>query len=645
MDIVININRIDHLYSNRELDMTTKFIKNEQWSVKLLVSRIQNKEIIKPKYQRKRKWSIQPDPKNDNLPNERKYIEFLFENKHSVHPITFGIEVNSLNTKYYSNIDGNNRINSVVHYLTEPFAIFPEYLDELIQFIKTTFTQPANIPDTIIKIFHTMTYTELMNFKFNKYFEQKGETELYNNYLKAKRDEFEYFIEPLQQKLKINGTDRFDNDVYINVTIFEGYTTDELCKLFEKINRYTSKLTEMELLTARLYNCTEFNITDKVFETKIRETLKTYYNHRNDEVLESYEFTDDDKINAFDFITAFQIIASNKCSLINDTASDITQNCKLSLFFKLYKTIYGGLDINKFSTENVNDFIAKINQTINILNRLYSQFTTDKLTATAKIFEGCSRKIESLSINNLYCIMTSIISSINNSIPEPAIIKSVEKCILYHLLCEEINDKAIRNQFKEYDILTTPGSGAFIDNLVNKISLNPAKISSDITRERMNNVIDHLIRENNKPIPLANKPKTRRNRKFWEKTLIYYLYKIRVPIKYLDENRFWLEHIVPFSSSYTGTLDIERLGNVIPIIDILNNKRGNKHIGEYATIDTTGFMRYINDIMPDNIRYDGMVNHPHGTNTPPTITNPDAYNAICNANEIIYKNTFLNQLF
>ena len=38
--------------------MSEKRIKNEQWTVKELISKINNKEINKPKFQRKKKWVI-----------------------------------------------------------------------------------------------------------------------------------------------------------------------------------------------------------------------------------------------------------------------------------------------------------------------------------------------------------------------------------------------------------------------------------------------------------------------------------------------------------------------------------------------------------------------------------------------------------
>ena len=103
-----------------------KRIKNEQWSIKDLVTKINNQEINKPQYQRKRKWDIHP--KKENKANEQSYINFLFDTENSVHAITFGQETNSQKI-YFSNIDGNNRINAIKHFIDKPFEIFNEYLD------------------------------------------------------------------------------------------------------------------------------------------------------------------------------------------------------------------------------------------------------------------------------------------------------------------------------------------------------------------------------------------------------------------------------------------------------------------------------------------------------------------------------------
>lgn len=55
----------------------SKIIKNEQWSVKHLICLITTGVVVKPKYQRKKKWDVLP--KKDKIPNERNYISFLYE--------------------------------------------------------------------------------------------------------------------------------------------------------------------------------------------------------------------------------------------------------------------------------------------------------------------------------------------------------------------------------------------------------------------------------------------------------------------------------------------------------------------------------------------------------------------------------------
>ena len=71
-----------------------------------------------------------PNSKKENVPSERKYIEFLYDTCNSVHAITFGVDKFKL-----SNIDGNNRINAIVHFVDEPLSLFPEKLYKLKEFI------------------------------------------------------------------------------------------------------------------------------------------------------------------------------------------------------------------------------------------------------------------------------------------------------------------------------------------------------------------------------------------------------------------------------------------------------------------------------------------------------------------------------
>jgi len=176
--------------------MTDKEIKNEKWYVKTLASKINNQEIFKPKYQRKRKWDILP--KKDNVPSEKKYIEFLFDTYNSVHAITFG----DVDGSKLSNIDGNNRINAIMHFLACPLQLFPEKLNDLIHFLVER--RDSNVAEQVENVIKQLSYKEIIEFKYNKYFIENGHLELYKTHLKELRDELEPHFDELIASLKIN---------------------------------------------------------------------------------------------------------------------------------------------------------------------------------------------------------------------------------------------------------------------------------------------------------------------------------------------------------------------------------------------------------------------------------------------------------
>jgi hypothetical protein len=615
--------------------MAAKIIKNEQWYVKNLMSKIMTGDINKPKFQRKKKWDILP--KKENNPNERKYIEFLFETQNSVHAITFGGNNNNL-----SNIDGNNRINAIHHFLNKPFEIFPEHLLNIIQFINGEF-QDKNVQDKIISIFSSVGYNDLMYFKYNNFFYTIGEIEFYNTHLKFKRDEFEPFVEELQKKLKIKGEDNFDTNVKININLFEGYSTDELCKIFEDINKFNSKLTETELLACRLYNITNFKIVNNIIKISIQEELKKFYfNRKENEVLNCYEYNEEEEINAYDFMVGFQNYAHRECPLI-----EYVDNDGLSLFFKVYKTIYkGGFD-KTFTNENINDFVEKINKTISILKVISNSIFMKNLVVGGKLFDAPNNKLYTLKKNNLFIIIVSIIGYINKEESTKNILNSIEKTILYHFFIHDISNKEKKEELKIHDCILYEAGGAYIDNLSDKIYKSPSSISDKITSELMIKVIEILLDEQVKPkiyeIRKNGKDKNdkRRTRKFFEKTLIYYYYKNKVSFELLDD-KYWIEHICPFSSSWETQIDIDRLGNIIPIIDKLNSTRGTKHISEYKKNDVKKFIRFISDIIPEDKLYDEIVSHKERK---PNIINNIGYNDFCKKNENIYKTHFISCLF
>ena len=634
-------NKENNTYNNIGIEkMTVKRLKVEQWCVKEIICKINNQEINKPKFQRKRKWDIFPE--KNSIPNEKCFIQFLFSKKHSVHVITFGQETNS-NKICFSNIDGNNRINAIKHFMDKPFEIFKEYLDDLIDEINKIDLTPED-KQSLIKIFSNLSYTEIMNFKYNVFFKKNGYESLYPR-IQIYRDSIgDVLIEEIQTKLKINGSENFDTTVIFTVNLFEGYNTDELCEIFEDVNKYNCNLTETELLACRLFNEYNFDITDNIFKTELQECVKEYYNNKADgEVLNCYNYDSSiDKINAHDFIVAFQNLCNKKFPhFITKTDVD-----GLSLYFKIYKALYGSYT-DTFTTENVNDFKEKIMYSCDTFNQLTLSIFTNKISS--KLFNNsCQQKINTLKKNNMFMILSCIIGFKNKKTDIFFIKKNLEKCLIYHFMVSDLKNKEKREFFKNYDPITYRAGGGFIDNTVKNLLNTPENISNKLTKKLFNDLLSQLFIEVNNPHERklengTNKNNKRRPLKFFEKTMMFYFYKQNLPTNML-ENKFSIEHICPNSSEWDGELDKDRTGNLIPIISSINCSRGNKHINEYSkTNNGELFYKFIKEIIPKCNVYDNIVSHEKPKK--PKIINNELYNNMCRENEEKYKQNFIHCLF
>lgn len=197
------------------------------------------------------------------------------------------------------------------------------------------------------------------------------------------------------------------------------------------------------------------------------------------------------------------------------------------------------------------------------------------------------------------------------------------------------------------DLLAYRAAGGYIDNLVKNLLSTPEIISNKLTTELFNSLLCQLYAEVNNPYERKrengnNQNDKRRPLKFFEKSIMFYYYKERIPINML-ENEFSIEHIFPNSSEWDGEIDKDRTGNLIPIISTINSSRGNRHISEYYKAKNgESFCEFIRDIIPGSEVYDKIVCHDRKK---PRIINNELYNNICNENEEKYKQNFIGQLF
>jgi len=617
-----------------------KRIKNEQWPIKELAAMILKGEIDKPKYQRKRKWS--KFPKKENFPSDRKYIEFLYSTRNSVHPITFG----QVGDRVY-NIDGNNRLNAIMNYLEEPFILFEEKTNELTKYI----TEKINpeVAKEVENIIKKMRYDEVMVFKYNSYFIEKGYTELFDTHLKPLRDEIEPFFEKMIDSLKIDSINRFDSDVVINVNLFYGNSTEELSEVFWQINKYNSGLSEQESLASTLFTITDFKIENELTEYEIQQQVEQYYTENSrDEKLNCYVYNKaNEPLNAFDFIIGFQNYSNNKCGMIEKNDNDGT-----SLFIKIFKIMYkkGKLYCEAFTSENINDFIKHIENVIDILEKISQRIFMKELVnggnGSNKLFDAVNKKLTSLKKNNKYMIISAIIGYIKNGVCEEVILRSIEKCILYHFMVNSLENKEKQKDYKTKDEILHDAGGNYIDNKANRFLSHPQDISDNITEDVMRNLINDLVNENtiNRDYETRSNGKSkydkRRPRKMHEKILLYYYYVNNIPTKFLKHN-FWIEHMFPFSCSWENQIDIDRLGNIMPIINTINKDRGNKNIREYKKLDEEGFLQFIK-IIPSEKLYDEIVSE---ENRKPHIEDSEKYNSHCFENEKELIESFLKVMF
>jgi hypothetical protein len=448
-------------------------------------------------------------------------------------------------------------------------------------------------------------------------------------------------IKSFLNNFKIKDTINF-NDVKININLFEGYTNDELNDIYLQVNTHNSSFSEIELLAGRLYNVTDFKISNNITKNNIEEKLVHFYKKRCEkEVLECYEYKLS-TMNAYDFIVGYQIDSHNQCKMIEDV-----DNSGLSLFFKIWKTLYTNFD-DTFTTVNVNNFIDKIENVKNILNDVHKNLFPDILVDV--LFKNSNKKETSLKKNNIYVVIMAIIGYLNHDTPYKIIIKSIEKCILYHFFVKDIVNKDEKEMYKIYDTILYEAGGKYIDNVADKMLKTPSIISDKITSDIMDKVINILITQSIKNSQYEkrdngkDKKDRRRSRPYHEIVMLFNYFKYKVPCEYLS-NKYWVEHIIPFSSEWDGHIDTDRFGNIIPIIDTINKQRGNKHISEYNQIEKQKkieFIKFLNKIIPSIEVYDSIVSHKERK---PMIINNEIYNNLCSQNEDNFKNGFIHYLF
>ena len=622
-----------------------KFVKSDTWEVKYLLEKIRNKKINLPRYQRPRRWYILPEdvPKNYNdVPNEREYIDFLFATQETIEPIQF-----QRNGDMYSNMNGNNRINAINHFITRPFHLYGEYLDDLKKMIQEE-TKDEDLCREIIEVIVEIPYHTMLNihkiWQIKEYFVNQNKGEIYNKFEEIMGKKIE-LLDKEWDKLENKWLHKGEFNPKISINCFEGFTEQECNKFFQDIHKYAGKISEQNILASILFSCDNFEINNKVLKTELDFYVQNYYKDKGkNEILQCYRFNQKkNKMNAFDFLDSFQMLMSNKYNIINHT-HDHKKGQKL--FFKLFKILYGVNIADNINTENINDFIEKIEYSCNILSIIQK-----KIFPEIPIFQDIEWKNKTktkLSFNKLLILIITIIGFKNNKTDQTVILNHIERVILFDFFIESFKKN---EDYKIYSCYNKLNHGKE-RHTHNSFLCNPEILAINLNKKLFSDCIDKYLKcklnESQRHRENSNDKKRNKRRKldFFERILLLYYYKRNVPT-YLLDDKFSLEHIAPFSMEWKDKVDHDRLGNIIPIFSEINNFRLNRHIKVYKEKEKgKELFNFFKEILPSEENYNNMLEHQGvSTKSKVILKDNDKYNQFCEKNEEVYKNTFLKDLF
>jgi hypothetical protein len=619
-------------------------IKNTCWSVSQLIVILSTiGAIVKPKFQRKLRWALLPCKKA----SMREFIDFLFRVKNTVHPISFAEKIVG-GKKTYENIDGNNRINAIWTFIQHPFSIYPEYLAPVHSLI-SQLAELLPAEQTLLSDFiRNLSYREISMFRRqSELYETRPEIEALVDKLPSKTiRELETHLIRIQTALLFPNNDNFEKTVQININIFENATNEEICRIFSDINKYAGSLTESELLASDLYD-TQIAIENPDHNYEIRKSIKTYYDTKNvaGEILSGFVVSPEDiytfPLNGFDCIVGIQ----NYCNTrFPNTITPFESEKRVSLCFKLYRIVYGELSVSTVTSENVNRFMEQMMNATEILSQTMDDIFPANVDETIFNQQG-RRESTRLCITQLLLVLSAIIGFSNQAMPQSEIAHKIKLALIYNYIVNEIDDRhEMSDAHKLHNALSIERRENRSETYAEKIMLEPQLLVQGLTQKRMHEVAVLAVAHSVKPESFKSKKSKNKRRKLSlvDRLITSAFFRKHVSHSYL-EKEFSNEHIIPFSSSWAedGVADMDRLGNLVPMLAGLNKGRGNGPISYYYDKEPT-YCSFFKTHLPSPEEYEDLVRYEKKI---PVIMDIEKYNAFCERHEATYIDTFLQSIY
>lgn len=569
-----------------------------------------NNQIVKIRVQRKLKWQEFPSARQ-TTPDNKSFIMFLIRHGDSHETLHFRrsyIQHQEYGTiERLNTVNGNNRLNAIVKYIEQPLyyrrSDFP-HIEEL----------PKQLIDRMIEtpLDEIVEYYDVEDFCNSNW--------LTNVLIKAKRSNtFAEYNKIFRNIIKLLQQEKF-MQCTISCMDLVNYSENDICELFQNLNKTTAKLSRQDLLASDMYGCMferNGNIRIDDFEL-LQEHVDAFYDDATDR-FKKEAIASMSNITLFEVLIGLQCIASKKYPCI-----PYPGNAEEDIIFKIYPMLVQE-EYLCVTVPQLNTFNRTFDKACHILHEI-SETVYCRDTSNHH-FHNTHYKLE---MNPLAFLLTFICTNMNK---ETYTLSSehrrtVRSLMVFHELRRYLEDSSLKDMMSVKDKLY------FKSGTYGKQKIQELLSGKMIIEQYAINDVDEMIKTLYDQDLNGYVPGKKRNIRRVHLLILSLYYCAKVPQE-LWSKRKYIDHIVPVSMNSEDSVYMNRLGNLVLLDeDTYYKKRGMKCItDEFIQDHNIKYYGY-----PARSTLDKLCNSTSLT----LMNNKDTYIKMCESREKILKSCIID---
>ena len=575
-----------------------------EYTVKHIISMVNEKKITKPEFQRLIVWTNHPEKEGKS--SFREFISFLMKAPQSCQIVT----VIRNKDGSFKLIDGSNRINAILIHEKSPFLLFPELIEPLIHIINYELHISNTQKERMVNEFKKMSHSEF-SYLNNKKMKSKypdpepNSTETNSKICLSKEDRNKLIecIEDIQDNMKVDGN---PFDVIVKFPFREYDECDEMytCELFIDMNKHHSKMEKRDMIAALLHATRITQLKDNN-GNDIHGTFIADYNEHHERRFrkDSISCVPTNTLTGYKFLVVTEIHGHREClfmPMYNEKFGIYGEsNDSHSIPSKVWEIINDSKGPESYTNENAQLFYDKFMNAVRIFNKSCLAVFVDRELYTNS----------PLSANVISVLLCQIIGNVERGLS----LNTIQTDVCRFILTTVTNAKTTLSRKTAGDLYTGLSKKHYKGNYT-VLNGDEIRASLKIHAEAMKGQVNTM------------------------KTIYMAHFKKHIPNTEMP-NTFQNDHIVPQSSKVADndeieaqTINIHRLGNLFPIGKDVNNKRKNKHPKDFYD---KPYMKKFTDFE----LYDKCVSHECDI---PSITDACVFDEMCSKLEFAYIDIVLN---